>query len=110
MISYQRVQKESDKLLCTVRSLVMVRNQLPAQVVKEIRARYSVIQLPPLPRVDDSLKTVLVESASRGGRVPGNETFDAFLPGNFLHASCPMTRRLTSHDATAIHPKYLASW
>ena len=31
VISYRRVQKESDDLLCTVWSLVMVRNQLPAQ-------------------------------------------------------------------------------
>ena len=30
----RRVQKESDKLSCTVRSLVMVRNQLPAQGVE----------------------------------------------------------------------------
>ena len=30
---YRQVQKESDELLYTVRSLVMVRNQLPAQVV-----------------------------------------------------------------------------
>ena len=30
--SYRRVEKESDELLYTVRSLVMVRNQLPAQV------------------------------------------------------------------------------
>ena len=30
-ISYRRVQKESDELLYTVWSLVMVRNQLPAQ-------------------------------------------------------------------------------
>ena len=29
-ISYRRVQKESDELLCTARSLVMVRNQLLA--------------------------------------------------------------------------------
>ena len=34
MISYRRVRKESDELLCTVRSLVTVRNQLPGQVVK----------------------------------------------------------------------------
>ena len=34
MISYRLVQKESNELLYTVRSLVMVRNQLPAQVVK----------------------------------------------------------------------------
>ena len=34
VISYWRVRKESDELLCTVRSLVMVRSQLPAQVVK----------------------------------------------------------------------------
>ena len=34
MISYQRVQKESDELLYTVWSLVMVHKQLPAQVVK----------------------------------------------------------------------------
>ena len=33
VISHRRVQKESDELLYTVRSLVMVRNQLPAQVV-----------------------------------------------------------------------------
>ena len=31
---YRRVQTESDELLYTVRSLVTVRNQLPAQVVK----------------------------------------------------------------------------
>ena len=31
---YRRVQKESDGLLYTVWSLVMVRDQLPAQVVK----------------------------------------------------------------------------
>ena len=35
LISYRRVQKESDELLYTVRSLVMVRNQLPAQVTDE---------------------------------------------------------------------------
>ncbi|KOX73271.1 hypothetical protein WN51_01128 [Melipona quadrifasciata] len=35
VISYRRrVQKESDELLYTVWSLVMVRNQLPAQVLK----------------------------------------------------------------------------
>ena len=34
VISYRQVQKESDELLCTVLSLVMVRNQLPVQVVK----------------------------------------------------------------------------
>ena len=34
VITYRRVQKESDELLYTVRSLVMVRSQLPAQVVK----------------------------------------------------------------------------
>ena len=33
VISYRRVQKESDELLYTLWSLVMVRNQLPAQVV-----------------------------------------------------------------------------
>ena len=33
VISYRRVPKESDELLYTVWSLVMVRNQLPAQVV-----------------------------------------------------------------------------
>ena len=32
-MSYRRVQKESDELLCTVRSLVTVRNQLQAQLV-----------------------------------------------------------------------------
>ena len=32
-MSHRRVQKESDELSYTVRSLVMVRNQLPAQVV-----------------------------------------------------------------------------
>ena len=35
VISYRRVQKESDGLLYTVWSLVMVRNQLPAQVVEQ---------------------------------------------------------------------------
>ena len=30
-------EKESDELLCTVWSLVMVRNQLPAQVVNPLR-------------------------------------------------------------------------
>ena len=34
VIFYRRIQKESDELLYTVRSLVTVRNQLPAQVVK----------------------------------------------------------------------------
>ena len=34
MISYRRVEKESDELLYTVWPLVMVRNQLPAQAVK----------------------------------------------------------------------------
>ena len=29
-----RIQKESDELLCTVWSLVMVRSRLPAQVIK----------------------------------------------------------------------------
>ena len=33
-ISMQRARKESDGLLCTVWSLVKVRDQLPAQVVK----------------------------------------------------------------------------
>ena len=33
-MSYRQVQKESDELLYTVWSLVTVRNQLPAQVVK----------------------------------------------------------------------------
>ena len=32
VISYRRVQRESDELMCTVWSLVTVRNQLPAQV------------------------------------------------------------------------------
>ena len=36
VISYRRVQTESDELSCTVWSFVMVRNQLPAQVI-EIR-------------------------------------------------------------------------
>ena len=36
-ISYRRVQKENDKLLYTVWSLLTVRNQLPTQVVKEIK-------------------------------------------------------------------------
>ena len=37
MISYDtdEFKKENDELLHTVRSLVMVRNRLPAQVVKE---------------------------------------------------------------------------
>ena len=30
-------EKESDELLCTVRSLVMVRNQLPTQEVNSLR-------------------------------------------------------------------------
>ena len=34
MISYRRVEKESDELLYTVWPLVMVRYQLPAQAVK----------------------------------------------------------------------------
>ena len=33
-MSYRRVQEESDELLRTVWSLVMVRNQLPAQMVE----------------------------------------------------------------------------
>ena len=33
-VIYRRGQKESDELLYTFWSLVMVRNQLPAQVVK----------------------------------------------------------------------------
>ena len=39
--SYRRVQKKKkgDELLYTVRSLVMVRNQLPAQVVKPFLSR-----------------------------------------------------------------------
>ena len=37
VMSYRRVQKEKDELLCTVWSLVMVRNQLPAQVVNLLR-------------------------------------------------------------------------
>ena len=35
MTSYRRVQTENNELLCTVWSLVTVRNQLPAQVVKQ---------------------------------------------------------------------------
>ena len=34
VVSYRRVQRESDELLYTVWPLVMVRNRLPAQVVK----------------------------------------------------------------------------
>ena len=39
---YRRVQKEkeNDELLCTVRSLVMVRNQLPAQVTKDTSSTF----------------------------------------------------------------------
>ena len=37
VISYRRFQKESDDLSYTVRSFVMVRNQLPAQVVEQWR-------------------------------------------------------------------------
>ena len=39
LVIYRRVQKESDELLYTVWSLVMVRNQLPAQVVKGASSR-----------------------------------------------------------------------
>ena len=42
VISYRRVQKESNELLYeTVWSLVMVRNQLPAQVVKAVCNTYA---------------------------------------------------------------------
>ena len=34
VISYRRVQRGSEELLNTIRSLVMVRNQLPARVVQ----------------------------------------------------------------------------
>ena len=37
VISYRRVRKECDELLYTVWSLVMVRGQLPAQVVKRMQ-------------------------------------------------------------------------
>ena len=40
-MSYRRVQKESDELLYTVRSLVMVRNRLPTQVVEDIYKSFS---------------------------------------------------------------------
>ena len=36
MLLYRRVQKGSDDLLCTTRSLVMVRNRLPAQVISSV--------------------------------------------------------------------------
>ena len=36
-------EKESDELLCTVWSLVMVRNQLPVQVVKPSMAKRRLI-------------------------------------------------------------------
>ena len=35
-MSYRRVRKQSDELLHVVWSLVMVRNQLPAQVVNSL--------------------------------------------------------------------------
>ena len=45
VMSCRRVQKESDELLCTVWSLVMVRNRLPAQVVKTRDTLYILFQL-----------------------------------------------------------------
>ncbi|KAK9307783.1 hypothetical protein QLX08_002017 [Tetragonisca angustula] len=39
MISCRRVRKESDELLYTVWPLVMVRNQLPAQVVEKKKGK-----------------------------------------------------------------------
>ena len=36
-MSYRQVQRKSDELLCTIWPLVMVRNQLPPQVVKLLR-------------------------------------------------------------------------
>ena len=45
MISYRQVQNKSDDLLCTVRSLVMVRNQLSVQVVNLSRREFFVTKL-----------------------------------------------------------------
>ena len=44
-VIYRRVQKESDELLYTVWSLVMVRNQLPEQVVNLLRREFFVQKL-----------------------------------------------------------------
>ena len=77
MISHRRVQKESDKLLYTVWSLVMVRNQLQAQAVKiyvrtmQFVERFGLSISRGIERFRKWLKLFSINSLDDGTRVTG---------------------------------------
>ena len=91
MISYRRVQKENDELLCTVRSLVMVRSELPAQVVNLLRWN----------DVSRTLRIFCLKSASIFSVLSithVEQIIDLLLPNNFYLSTVISYRRVQKEN------------
>ena len=83
VISHRRVQKESNELLCTVWSLVMVRDQLTTQGIKRINV-FSVFFV----SIDNDKETAGEFSRTWGKfnfqcQCTGEEDFRRYVLGNF---------------------------